>query len=68
MFENGRHHDALFLFVCALEWHSKRNLAAYQELLAALDNSDCDIRTVAEVLLQRRSPRPQPAETDVEAW
>ena len=26
-------------------------MAAYAELLAALDDSDCDIRTIAEVLL-----------------
>jgi len=43
--------DPLYLFACHLEWRSRGNLAAYAELLAALDDSDCDIRTIAEVLL-----------------
>lgn len=68
MFDNVGHRDALFLFVCQLEWHGRQNLVAYQELLAALDDPDGDIRTVAEVLLHRNSPRPQAAEKDVEAW
>lgn len=50
--------SALFLFACHLEWHDNGNIAAYQELLAALDDPDEDIRIVAEVLLHRRSPRP----------
>jgi len=68
MFGNVRHRDALFLFACHLEWHGRRNLVAYQELLAALDDPDCEIRGVAETLLHRGSPRPQPVEKDVEAW
>jgi len=52
----------LYLFVCHLEWHGRRNLAAYEELLAALDDPDDKIRIVAEVLLQRSSPRPRPNE------
>ena len=30
------------LFACHLEWRTKRNLAAYQELLAALDDHNDD--------------------------
>jgi hypothetical protein len=51
--------DSLFLFACHLEWHHQRNLRAYQALVAALDDSDKRIRVVAELLLQRGSPRPQ---------
>ena len=58
MSENIAHRDALYLFVCHLEWHTRRTLAAYQELLAALDDNDADIRTVAKALLRRSSPRP----------
>ncbi len=68
MLENVGHRDPLYLFACHLEWHHKRNLAAYQELLAALDDVDCDIRAVAEALLHRSLPRREPAETTVEAW
>jgi hypothetical protein len=62
------HYDPLYLFFCHLEWHRTRNLPAYQELLAALESSDPDIRTVAEVLLHRDSPRPQATNTSAEAW
>jgi len=68
MSENIAHRDALYLFVCHLEWRTKRILAAYQELLAALDDNDVDIRTVVEGLLRRSSPRPVRTETRVEAW
>jgi hypothetical protein len=68
MSEKTGHRDALYLFACHLLWHSSRNLNAYQELLAALDDPNCEIGTVAEVLLRRNSPRPQPSETSVEAW
>jgi hypothetical protein len=68
MLENVGRRDPLYLFACHLEWRHKRNLAAYQELLAALDDVDCDIRAVAEVLLHRRSPRRERAETVVQAW
>ena len=30
--------DVLYLFACHLEWLTKRNPAAYEELLAALDD------------------------------
>jgi hypothetical protein len=52
-------HDPLYLFVCHVEWHQRRNLEAYQELVAALDNSDKRIRTLAEMMLHRSSPRPR---------
>lgn len=68
MSENVGHCDALYLFACHLEWHNKRNLAAYQELLAALDHCDSDIRAVAEQLLHRHSPRPELTDSKVEAW
>ncbi|MGA2003731.1 MAG: hypothetical protein ABSG70_10135 [Terriglobales bacterium] len=58
MLEKIGHRDALYLFACHLEWHTRQNLAAYQELLAALDDQDGDIRRLAEVLLHRSSPRP----------
>jgi len=55
--------DPLYLFACHLEWRNRGNIAAYQELVAALDDPDCDIRVVAEVLLYRNAPRPdQPRE------
>ena len=56
MSNNVGHRDPLYLFVCHLEWHKKRNLAAYQELLAALDDPNEEIRTVAEMLLHRTHP------------
>lgn len=51
--------DALYLFLCHLEWHNWANLGAYKELVAALDDQEPDIRQVAESLLHRRSPRPK---------
>jgi len=51
-------HAALYLFACHLEWHNRRNLGAYQELVVALDDSDKKIREIAEELLHRSSPRP----------
>ena len=59
MSEKIGHRDALYLFACHLEWLTERNLAAYQELLAALDDPDGDIRRLAEYLLHRSSPRPE---------
>jgi len=56
------------LFACHLEWRTKRNLAAYQELLAALDDHNDDIRRLAESLLHRSSPRPERTATFVESW
>lgn len=55
-------YDPLYLFACQLEWHRGQNLAAYQELVAALDDSDDRVREVAEMLLRRSSPRPQTEE------
>ena len=68
MSENIRHRDALYLFACHLEWHTRRNLAAYQELIAALDDHDDDIRCLAESLLHRNSPRPERTAAFVESW
>jgi hypothetical protein len=65
--EKIRHRDALHLSACHLEWLTKRNLAAYQELLAALDDHDDGIRRLAESLLRRSSPRPQRTATSIES-
>lgn len=54
----GLPRDPLYLFACHLEWWHKGKLEAYQELVAALDDDDEDIRIVAETLLHRPSPRP----------
>lgn len=51
--------DAQYLFLCHLEWHNEKNLEAYHELVAALDDQDPEIRQAAESLLRRPSPRPQ---------
>jgi hypothetical protein len=53
----ARHRDPLYLFACHLEWCNKGRLDTYQELIAALDDCDEDIRKVAEDLLHRVSPR-----------
>ncbi len=68
MSEKVGYRDALYLFACYLEWRSRRSLAAYQELLAALDDPNCEIRSVAQALLRRNALRPQPSETSVEVW
>jgi len=68
MTEKIGHHDALYLFACHLEWLAKRNLAAYQELLAALDDHDAEIRRLAEYLLHRSSPRPEQTSARIESW
>ncbi len=68
MSEKIGHRDALYLFTCHLEWRTERNLAAYQELLAALDDHDDDIRRLAEYLLHRSSPRKERAATSIESW
>jgi len=67
MSEKIDHRDALYLFACHLEWRTKRNLAAYQELLAALDDHDRDIRLLAESLLHRSSPRPERTATGIKS-
>jgi hypothetical protein len=55
----ARTQDPLYLFACHLEWHHWRNFAAYEALVAALDDSEKRIREIAEMLLHRISPRPQ---------
>lgn len=51
--------DPIYLFCCHTEWRLHRDIRAYQELLAALDDSSEDIRSLAESLLHRSSPRPR---------
>ncbi|HXO33775.1 MAG TPA: hypothetical protein VN901_15605, partial [Candidatus Acidoferrales bacterium] len=55
----ARTQDPLYLFACHLEWRHWRNFAAYEALVAALDDSEKRIRKIAEMLLHRISPRPQ---------
>ena len=55
----ARPRNPLYLFACHLEWRINRNLKAYQELVAALDDCDEKIRDLAQKLLQRCSLRPQ---------
>jgi len=50
--------DALYLFACHVEWYTKQSLVEYKELLAAIDDHDGYIRTLAEELLTRSSSRP----------
>ena len=54
----GRGRDPIYLFACHLEWRDHRNLLAYHELVAALDDPDQNIRCLAEALLHRSSPHP----------
>src|SRR5215469_4561671 len=68
MSENIGHRDVLYLFACHLEWRTRRNLSAYQELLAALDDHDSDNRRQAESLLHRSSPRPERTAIGIESW
>lgn len=65
-----RPRDSLYLFACHLEWRERRNLKAYEELVAALDDPDEKIRSIAEKLLHRGSPRPQLRrdDADSEQW
>ncbi len=57
--EAAQRRDPLFLFACHLDWRQKRNVKAYQELVAALDDQNEEIRTLAEDLLRRASLRPK---------
>jgi hypothetical protein len=50
--------DALYLFACHVEWCTKQSLVEYSELLAAMDDHDCHIRSLAEELAARSSSRP----------
>jgi hypothetical protein len=68
MSDSVEQRDPLYLFACHLEWRDRRNVAAYQGLLAALDHPQKGIRVVAEVLLKRSSPRPQAGEKSADAW
>ena len=52
--------DPLYLFACRLAWRREGNLGAYEELLAGLDDCHSDVRMLAESLLHRLSPRPDP--------
>ncbi len=47
-FVRAGHRNPLYLFACHLEWRTNRNLDAYKELLAGLDDSDERNRTVAD--------------------
>jgi hypothetical protein len=50
--------DPIYLFACHLEWRDHRDLRAYHELTAALDDPEENIRCLAEDLLHRSSPHP----------
>ena len=54
--------DPIYLFLCHLEWRKHRRIAAYHELLAALDDHDPDIRQLAEDLIRRGSLYPRTRE------
>ena len=56
--EKGNPRCVVLLFACHLEWCTKQSLVEYKELLAAIDDHDCCIRTLAEELLTRSSSRP----------
>lgn len=49
--------DALYLFACYVECCTKQSLVEHEELLVAIDDHDCSIRTLAEELLTRGSSR-----------
>ena len=57
--------DPLYLFLCHLEWRNRHNLAAYNELVAALDDGEPAIRELAQDLIHRQSPRPTRSEAVV---
>ena len=58
IWEKTETRDALYLFACHVEWCTKQSLVEYKELLAAIDDHDCYICTLAEELLTRSSSRP----------
>ncbi len=66
--ESTQPRDPLFLFACHLEWRDSRNIKAYQELIAALDDPNEEIRSLAENLLHRSSPRPRRCEPANPFW
>ncbi len=51
--------DALYLFACHVEWCTKQSLVEYKELLAAIDDHDCYICTLAEELVTRSLSKPR---------
>jgi len=55
----------LYLFACHVAWCTKQSLVEYKELLAAIDDHDGSIRTLAEELLTR-SPSRLRTDTDIE--
>ena len=65
VFRSRRHRNPVYLLDCYLEWCNSRTVAAYQQLVAALDDCDEETRTVAETLLHRCSPRRRPRSTPV---
>ncbi len=48
--------DPLYLFLCHLEWRKYGDIAALNQLIAALDDPDPTIRELAEQLTSRRRP------------
>lgn len=50
--------DPLYLFACCLECRIDGNLALWGELLAALADSNKEVRLVAKSLISDKSPRP----------
>ena len=50
--------DSIYLFACHLEWRDHQDLHVYHELVAALDDSEPNIRCLAEALLHRAVPYP----------
>ena len=54
--------DPLYLLLCQLEWRDHENLAAYGELVAALEDRDPIIQEPAQILQHRKSPRPKSTE------
>jgi hypothetical protein len=55
---SNRTRDPLYLFACHVEWCTKQSLVEYKELLAAIDDHDSYIRTLAGELLTRSPSRP----------
>ena len=47
--------DPLYLFLCHLEWRNRHNLAAYNELVAALDDGEPAIRELAQDLIHSQA-------------
>ena len=62
--------DPLYLFACHLEWQKERNRRAFEELLAALDDPNEEVRLVAEYFLDQPSPRRRfaYANSDTDDW